>query len=163
MKRAKVYGESLNANYVFSGLFFVFYQILSSIFIYLPPFYGIFFCYAFYLLEQREQSLQKLDFRWYFCLAFLFFADITHNFFIFSSWIAFLIFYYACADWIKVNFKIGKFTASIFVFCAYGFILILDIVFSYVSNQNIHFFGVANLVSISVEALIAYIFFKDKI
>lgn len=163
MKRAKVYGESLNANYVFSGLFFVFYQILSSIFIYLPPFYGIFFCYAFYLLEQREQSLQKLDFRWYFCLAFLFFADITHNFFIFSSWIAFLIFYYACADWIKINFKIGKFTASIFVFCAYGFILILDIVFSYVSNQNIHFFGVANLVSISVEALIAYIFFKDKI
>lgn len=163
MKRAKVYGESLNANYVFSGLFFVFYQILSSIFIYLPPFYGIFFCYAFYLLEQREQSLQKLDFRWYFCLAFLFFADITHNFFIFSSWIAFLIFYYACADWIKVNFKIGKFTASIFVFCAYGFILILDIVFSYVSNQNVHFFGVANLVSISVEALIAYIFFKDKI
>ena len=163
MKRAKVYGESLNANYVFLGLFFIFYQILSSIFIYLPPFYGIFFCYAFYLLEQRERTLQKLDFRWYFCLGFLFFADITHNFFIFSSWIAFLIFYYACADWIKVNFKIGKFTASIFVFCAYGFILILDIVFSYVSNQNVHFFSIANLFSISIEALIAYIFFKDKI
>lgn len=163
MKRAKVYGESLNANYVFSGLFFVFYQILSSIFIYLPPFYGIFFCYAFYLLEQREQSLQKLDFRWYFCLFFLFFADITHNFFIFSSWIAFFIFYYACADWIKTNFKIGKFIASVFVFCTYGFILVLNVIFSYISNQSIHFFGIENFVCVSMEALIAYILFRDKI
>ncbi len=159
----KNYDESLNLSYVLLALFFIFYQILSSILIFLPPFYGIFFCYAFYLLEQSERTLQKLDFRWYFCLAFLLFADITHNFFIFSSWIAFFIFYYACADWIKTNFKIGKLIASVFVLCSYGFIFILDMVFSYMSNQNVHFFGVENLISICIEALIAYVFFKDKI
>ncbi len=155
--------QDLNFSYFFLGLFFIFYEILSAIFIFLPPFYGLFFCYAFYLLEQREITLQKLDFRWYFCLFFLFFTDITHNFFIFSSWIAFFIFYYACADWIKMNFKIGKFVASVFVFCAYGFILILDMIFSYMSNENVHFFGLENIISISVEALIAYVLFKDKI
>lgn len=161
--RARNYTENLGLNYVILGLFFIFYEILSSTFVYLPPLYGIFFCYAFYLLERRERTLQKLDFRWYFCLAFLFFADITHDFFVFSSWIAFFIFYYACADWIKTNFKIGRFIASIFVFCAYGFILVLNIIFSYISNQNIHFFGFENFVCVCLEALVAYILFKDKI
>ena len=125
MKRVSVYNKSLNFSYVFLGIFFIFYEILSSIFSYLPLFYGFFFCYMFMLLEEREKTLLKLDFRWYFSLFFLLFADITHDFFPFSSWIAFFIFYYALAGWIKTNLKMSSTTPIVFVFCAYLFVAIL--------------------------------------
>ncbi|WP_234284392.1 hypothetical protein, partial [Campylobacter novaezeelandiae] len=118
--KKQAYNVSLNLNYIFIAIIFIIYEILSSIFIYLPIFYGVFFCYMFFLLEQRERTLYDLDFRWYFCLFFLFFTDVTHNFFIFSSWIAFFIFYYFFAYWIKTNLKIEKFIPITFVLCAYG-------------------------------------------
>ncbi|EFV10804.1 conserved hypothetical protein [Campylobacter jejuni subsp. jejuni 327] len=37
----------------------------------------------FCLLEERERTFSKLDFRWYFSLFFLFFTDITYNFLFF--------------------------------------------------------------------------------
>ncbi len=161
-KSIRVYKVKLNNSYIFLGFFFIIYQILGSVFIYAPLLYGIFFCYMFCLLEQRESSLSKLDFRWYFSLFFLFFTDITYNFFIFSSWFAFFIFYYACADWIKTNLKIGKFIPVVFVFCAYAFIFILDAILSYTAGEKVKVLGLAYFVSIFIECFLAYVFFKGK-
>jgi len=157
------YRMNLNFTYVYIALFFLIYEILSSIFVYLPILYGIFFCYMFYLLNEKERNLAPFDWRWYFSLFFLFFIDTTHNFFVFSSLLAFLIFYYLCAEQIKTNLKIGKFITIIFVLCAYLIIGFLDFILSYINNEEIKTYGFESIVSIFIECFIAYVFFKDKI
>lgn len=164
MKRnVSVYKTRFNGNYIALGLFFIIYQILGSIFIYAPLLYGIFFCYMFCLLEERERNFSKFDFRWYFSLFFLFFTDVTYNFVIFSSWLAFFIFYYICADWIKTNLKIGKFIPVVFVLCTYAIVLFLNIIFSYVEDEKINILGWVYFVSVFIECCLAYVLFKDKI
>ncbi|MBW1377560.1 hypothetical protein AT881_07040 [Campylobacter jejuni] len=162
-RNLSAYKAKFNGAYVFLGFFFLIYQILGSTFVYAPLLYGIFFCYMFCLLEERERTFSKLDFRWYFSLFFLFFTDITYNFFIFSSWLAFFIFYYLCADWIKTNLKIGKFIPVVFVLCAYGIILFLDMILSYIGDVKIKILGWAYIVSVFIECCLAYVFFKGKI
>lgn len=98
-----------------------------------------------------------------FFFIFLFFTDITYNFFIFSSWLAFFIFYYFCADWVKTNLKIGKFIPVVFVFCAYGIILLLDMILSYIKDEKIKILEWPYFVSIFIECCLAYVFFKGKI
>ncbi|TKX31974.1 hypothetical protein [Campylobacter estrildidarum] len=154
---------SINGGYIFLGFFYVIYQILGSVFIYTPLLYGIFFCYMFFLLEQSQKTFNKLDFRWYFSLFFLCFTDITYNFFIFSSWLAFALFYYICADWVKTSLKLGKFIPVALVLCAYFFIFLLDFIFSYMDNESIKILSFSYLISIAIESVLAYIFFKGKI
>lgn len=161
-KNIGAYNVKLNGAYVFLGVFFIIYQILGSVFIHLPLLYGIFFCYMFYLLEEKQRIFSKFDFRWYFSLFFLFFTDATYNFFIFSSWLAFGIFYYVCAEWIKTNFKIGKSIPIILVLFAYVFIFVLDIIFSYIGSKEIKMLNFGYLISIIFECLLAYILFKGK-
>ena len=152
----------LNRSYIFWGLFLIFYQIFTTIFFYLPLLYGMFFCYMFYLLNDKDKRLAKLDFRWYFSLFYLAFIDILHNFYIFSSWFAFLLFYYICADWIKVNLKIGKLIPVIYVICAYLFIYFVNVMLLYFMNEDIIYFGYIYIVYMIIESFFAYIFFKDK-
>ncbi|WP_297193286.1 hypothetical protein [uncultured Campylobacter sp.] len=159
----KVYNHYIDGTYVFVGLCFVFYQILSSVFSYFPLMLGFFFCYMFYLLQESEKSLYNLDFRWYFSLCYLLLIDITHDFYLFSSWFSFFIFYYFLADWLKINFKIGKFLPIIFVFCAYFLLFSIDNLLSYVDNNGIHLFGIELLITVFMEFILAYIFFKDSI
>ncbi|HEB7535885.1 TPA: hypothetical protein RZH67_000360 [Campylobacter coli] len=93
---------------------------------------------------------------------FLFFTDITYDFFLFSSWFAFAIFYYTCADWIKTNFKIGKIIPVILVLCVYAFIFVLDAIFSYVGDQEFKMPSFGYMISIMFECLFAYMLFRSK-
>lgn len=153
----------LNFSHIALALFFFFYAILTSVFSLLPLLYGFFFCYAYVLLKESESALSRLDFRWYFSLVFLFFVDLTHDFFLFSSWLAFFIFYYVLAGWIKVNLKITKWTPILFVFSAYAFIVLLDGIFSYIFNEKLRLPHSSYPFSIGIEALLTYIFFREKI
>ncbi len=162
-KRYKTYHKHIDGSYIFVGLCFVFYQVISSVFSYLPLMLGFFFCYMFYLLQESERSLYNLDFRWYFSLFYLLLVDITHDFYLFSSYFSFFLFYYFLADWLKVNFKIGKFLPILFVFSAYFLLFFIDNLLSYVDNNNLSSVGLEFLSTICIESLLAYIFFKDSI
>ncbi len=130
-RNLSAYKAKFNGAYVFLGFFFLIYQILGSTFVYTPLLYGIFFCYMFCLLEERERTFSKLDF--------------------------------ICADWIKTNLKIGKFIPVVFVLCAYGIILFLDMILSYIGDEKIKILGWAYIVSVFIECCLAYVFFKGKI
>ncbi|EOH1918172.1 hypothetical protein ACLWO5_000061, partial [Campylobacter jejuni] len=54
-RNLSAYKAKFNGAYVFLGFFFLIYQILGSTFVYAPLLYGIFFCYMFCLLEERER------------------------------------------------------------------------------------------------------------
>lgn len=167
MPKRRKYGSKeqhhfINGNYVFLAFCFVLYQILSSVFS-LPILIGFFFCYMFILLKERDFTLYDLDFRWYFSLGYLLFIDITHDFYLFSSWIAFFIFYYFCSDWIKINFKIGKMLAVFFTLCAYLLLYILNSVLSYVDDSKLNIFGIEYLIYALIESAFCFLFFKDKL
>lgn len=167
MPRKRKFGSNeqhhfINAYYVTLGLFFILFQILSSIFV-LPILIGFFFCYMYVLLREKEITLYDLDFRWYFSLAYLVFIDITHDFYLFSSWIAFFLFYYFCANWIKTNFKIGKLLPIFFSICAYLLLYISHNVLCYIDSAKFSLLGMEYFVDMFAESALCYLIFKDKI
>lgn len=153
----------LDGYYVVLGSCFIIYQILSSIFAHLPLLIGFFYCYAFLLLDESRKNLQTLDFRWYFMLFYLLLIDITYDFYLFSSWLAFVIFYYLCADYIRTSFKLMKFLPIIFVLCAYALEFGLDIMLSYIDNAPLKIFNLSYLIDIFIESLLCFFLFKDKL
>ena len=167
MPKRRQYGSKeqhhfINGTYTLLALFFVCFEVLSSILI-LPILVGFFFCYMFILLQEKETTLYDLDFRWYFSLAFLLFIDITHDFYIFSSWISFFVFYHFCADWIKTNFKIGKFLPVFFTISAYLLLYIFNNILSYMDSAKFNFFGTEYFIDMFVESALSYLVFKDKL
>lgn len=167
MPKRRKYGSNeqhhfLNGSYVALGLFFVLFQIFSSIFI-LPLLTGFFFCYMYVLLREKETTLYDLDFRWYFSLAYLIFIEITHNFYLFSSWIAFFVFYYFCANWIKSNFTISKILPILFSFCAYLLLFIFNNILSYLDEARLNLLGIEYFFDMLIEAALCYLIFKDKL
>lgn len=129
----------------------------------MPILLGFFFCYMFVLLLQHQSSLYELDFRWYFCLFYLLMIDITHNFYIFSSWIAFVVFFYFCADWLRINFKVGKLIPALFVCCAYVLVYCIDGLLTYIDNGDLKIFSKEYFYYILLESLLATLFFKDEL
>lgn len=152
----------ISGTYVVIALFLVLFQVFSSIFA-LPILIGFFFCYMFILLREKERTLYDLDFRWYFSMFYLVFIDITHNLYLFSSWIAFFVFYYLFADWIKTNFKVGKVLPILFTFCAYGLLFIVDNVINYVQSGFFKLYGGEYIADMLAESALCYLFFRNKL
>ncbi len=152
----------LSGSLIMLGFGLVLYQIFTSIFE-IPILIGFFFCYMFVLLREKEQTLYDLDFRWYFSMFYLVFIDITHDFYLFSSWIAFFVFYYLCADWIKTNFKMGKLLPILFTFCAYGLLFVVDNVLFYSQSGYFRLYGGEYIVDTLAESALCYLIFRNKI
>ncbi|AKJ53456.1 membrane protein [Campylobacter lari] len=163
MRSRNLVKNRFDFSYLFFYLSLIFYQVLSSVYYWMPPLFGVFFCYMIVLLKEKERTLNKLDFRWYFSLFYLLLIDVIHGFYLFSSWIAFFIFYHFFVDWFKSKLKLGHYLLVIFTLCAYIFIYLFDVFLAYLDNNEILKFGIEYLWFFTVEALISFIIFKGKI
>ncbi|CAM4025065.1 hypothetical protein [Campylobacter armoricus] len=163
MRSKNLVKNKFDFSYLFFYLSLIFYQVLSSVYYWMPPLFGVFFCYMIVLLKEKERTLNKLDFRWYFSLFYLLFIDIIHGFYLFSSWIAFFVFYHFFVDWFKSKLKLGHYLLIIFTFCAYAFIYFFDVFLAYLDNNKILNFGVEYLWFFLIEALVSFVIFKGKI
>lgn len=163
MRSRNLVKNRFDFSYLFFYLSLIFYQVLSSVYYWIPPLFGVFFCYMIVLLKEKERTLNKLDFRWYFSLFYLLLIDVIHGFYLFSSWIAFFIFYHFFVDWFKSKLKLGHYLLVIFTLCAYIFIYLFDVFLAYLDNNEILKFGIEYLWFFTVEALISFIIFKGKI
>ncbi|XMD94269.1 putative membrane protein [Campylobacter lari] len=163
MRSRNLVKNRFDFSYLFFYLTLVFYQVLSSVYYWIPPLFGVFFCYMIVLLKEKERTLNKLDFRWYFSLFYLLLIDVIHGFYLFSSWIAFFIFYHFFVDWFKSKLKLGRYLLVIFTFCAYIFIYLFDVFLAYLDNNEVLKFGIEYLWFFTVEALISFVIFKGKI
>lgn len=163
MRSRNLVKNRFDFSYLFFYLSLIFYQVLSSVYYWMPPLFGVFFCYMIVLLKEKERTLNKLDFRWYFSLFYLLLIDVIHGFYLFSSWIAFFIFYHFFVDWFKSKLKLGHYLLVIFTFCAYIFIYLFDVFLAYLDNNEILKFGIEYLWFFTVEALISFVIFKGKI
>ncbi|MCR6576290.1 hypothetical protein [Campylobacter insulaenigrae] len=163
MRSKNLIKNRFDLSYVFFYFSLIFYQMLSSVYYWFPPLFGVFFCYMIILLKEKEKTLNSLDFRWYFSLFYILLIDIIHGFYIFSSWIAFFVFYHVFVDWFQSKLKLGRYLLVIFTLCAYLFLYVLDIFLAYLDNQQILSFGFEYVWFFVLEALVSFVIFKGKI
>lgn len=155
--------KSFNFSFLFVYILLIFYQFASTLTMFLPPLLGVYFCYLHILLNEKEKSLFELDYRWYFAIIYVLFIEFLHNFYALSCILAFLIFHYYFADWIKTNLKFGRLLIVVFIFVAYLFSYLVDSLFCYFAHETYQRLGLIYLYYIGIESLITVVLFKDKL
>ncbi|MDO5045884.1 MAG: hypothetical protein Q4D84_04265 [Campylobacter sp.] len=143
-------------------VFLLIYQAATSVATYLPPLMGIFFTYMIILNIEKHKKVKKYDKRWYFCIFYLIFAEQVHGFALFSTMIAFLLFYYFVCDWLIVTFKSREILLVVFVASGYFAIYLVSSLLSHIANLPILNFEYEYSIYIISEAVLATILFRER-
>lgn len=161
MRRNSSYLSSIK--YAISVLTLFIYQIFTVI-MPLPPLIGVVFCYMIIILLKKEKTLGGFNKDWYVCIAYLFFIEQIHGFYLFSILIAFLLFYNFFLDWLLVNMKYRFFVLIIITISAYISVFLINQLFVYMQNSDEFFhFDREFLIFMTVESLISILLFREKI
>ncbi|BCX79073.1 hypothetical protein [Campylobacter sp. 19-13652] len=149
--------------FLIEALILVLYEIATTVSQYLPPLIGI--CFAFVVLEyhERTRAMQNLGLAWYGAVAFLFFAEQIHGFYLFSALIAFIIFYSLFFNWLFVSLKWRS--GLLFIFIAAGYMLSWGVssFFTYTKSEQVLAFGIQYLIYIVLEGLLAMVFLRHRL
>ncbi len=153
--------SSINTDYIKGILFWValvIYQFLSSLYLFLPLFYGVFFVYAILNFSNENRLISV-----YLSLLYLCIYDLNKGFYLFSSLIFFIIFYNLFVEKIENYFTCRSCILVVFVFFAYIGHFFLNLFMAYLLNQTIPVFSFGYLYYIVIDALIAIILFRKNI
>ncbi len=144
-------------------VFFIVYQLLASLFIYLTPLIGFMFCYLIFAREQQEIEHEEDSLMLYLSFAYLIFIDVNKGFYLFSGLIFFALFYRIFTVWLETSFKCKN--CIIFVYVAVGYIGIYGInnLIAYALNQQLFNLGWEYAWYIFSDFIIAVVVFRDKI
>ena len=117
------------------------------------------------ILEYSRKQKQYDEFKpsWYFSLVFLVFAEQIHGFYLFSTIIAFLLFYNFVLDWLYTTMKWRNCLLVIFVASGYVLTFLVNNLFAYVLNEPNLTFRAEYLFFIALESVLAIVFFRDKV
>lgn len=148
--------------------FFVFYftaliyEIFTGVSMFLPPFIGVVFCYLTIHKYKRNQILHNLGYRWYLSLFFLVFVEQINGFELFSSVIAFFVFFYVFVEYFILNIKSKQILFFILVICAYISIFSVSNLISYIENENLLSFTYEYILYIVIDTVITSFIYKDR-
>lgn len=143
--------------------FLLFYEIFSANYRFLPPLLGVFMQYLMILTLKAEQNLEKFDFRWYVCVVFLIFCEQIQGFFLFSSIITFLIYFYFLDDYLRNTIKFKIFLIIGANLAGYFGILCVSNLISYMKNLPLLPLCKEYFLYVIIESIISLFLFKDKI
>ncbi len=139
------------------------YEIATARFGYLPPLLGAIFVYLIASYLHFQKSYERLKTDWYVAWAAMIFTEQIHGFYLFSSAIAFLLFYYFIADKLCVSVKSRGLLILIYVCGAYACTLGVNNLMAYVKNDEILGVGAEYALYILLEAAIMSLFFKGRL
>ena len=153
--------SSIDQNYLrltLICLFLVFYQIISSLYTFLPLFVGVFFTYIV-INFQKEKS------RLYIYLSFVYLSiyDLDKGFYLFSSMLFFMIFYYIFVERIRNFFTCSNCILAIYVLVAYLGHFLLNSFISYILHKDSPPFSQEYIYYIVIDIVISIILFKGKV
>lgn len=143
--------------------FLLAYQAATSVFTWMPPLIGLFFSYMIILTIEKQKRLKKYDFRWYFAILYIIFAEQIHGFALFSSVISFLLFYYLICDWLIVTFKSRAVLLILFVASGYAGVYLISALLLYIQNSPILNFNFEYFIYIVSESILAIILFRRRV
>lgn len=153
MRRNRTDQESLKL--IFLALVVVFGQIMSSLYPWIPPFSGLFFCYILLYFHEEGRVLPlSLAF------AYLIFFDINWGFFIFSYVVLFMVFYHFALAKIRDVTTCANCILATYVVVGYIGHYFLNCLFSYFSNQAFPYFSNHYFYYIAIDSLLAFLLFS---
>ena len=145
------------------AIFLLSYEIATTQFGFLPPLIGIFFTYMILEYSRKQKQYDEFKPSWYFSLVFLIFAEQIHGFYLFSTIIAFLLFYNFVLDWLYTTMKWRNCLLIIFVASGYVLTFLVNNLFAYVLNEPNLTFSAEYLFFIALESVLAIVLFRDKV
>jgi len=152
--------SSIDTNYTRLVLFIslVFYQILSSLYLFLPLFVGLFFVYL--ILNYKKESRAVFV---YFSFFYLCLYDINKGFYLFSSILFFIIFYNLFVERVKNYFSCKGCVLVIYITSAYIGHFFLNVFIAYLLNQEPPSFGMDYFYYIVTDSILAILLFRDNL
>lgn len=139
-------------------LVLVVYQIMSSLYTFLPLFVGVFFSYIVINLEKEKSRIYI-----YLSFAYLTIYDLNKGFYLFSSILFLMIFYYFFVERIRNFFTCSNCIVAIYVVSAYLGHSLLNSFIAYISNRDIPPFSQGYFYYIFLDVVLAIILFKGKV
>ncbi|MGG7047664.1 MULTISPECIES: hypothetical protein [unclassified Campylobacter] len=139
------------------------YEIATTIFIFLPPLIGLFFTYMVLEYARWQKSYTELGFGWYLSIAFLLFAEQVNGFYLFSSIVAFFVFFYFMVDWLFATLKHRKFLLVIFVSAGYLGTYGVSNLINYMLNLPSMYLSYEYVAFIVVESFLAFVFLRERV
>ena len=138
----------------FFSLLIVTGQIMSSLYPWIPPFSGIFFCYVLLYFDE-EGKLLSLS------LAFLYliFFDINRGFYIFSYVILFILFYHFARYKIRDLTRCNNCILAMYVIVGYIGHYLINCLLAYFDNMPFPYFSSHYFYYISIDSLLSFLFF----
>lgn len=144
-------------------VFLFFYETASAKFWLFPPLMGLAFVYLIVRRAEFEKFIENPNLTWYGAFLFLIFCEQLHGFKMFSSLLAFLIFYYMIYDWLIINLKWRESLLVIMVVSGYSFTFLINNLILYIANSpGLEFSGEYVFYAVAESAL-AIAFFRDKV
>ncbi len=140
--------------FLFAALIF-FGQIMSSLYVYIPSFVGLVFCYIL-LYYKDETKLFTIPF----AFIYLIFYDSNRGFYLFSYLILFVLFYDFAINKIKNITSCENCILAIYIFVAYIGHYILNVFLSYLANRPFPYFSNQYFYYIAIDTFLAIIFFR---
>lgn len=161
MQKSKFHSELEFLKFCFLSLFFFFYQTLTLINIYFPPFLGFLSLRMLIHKYKKEKDIEiKDNFSWYFSVIFLIIIEQIHNFYLFSSALSFIFINYILRDILLGKIKSRFLLIFVFIFVEYfGTFFITNIYLNF-TKQELLTFGFFYLYYIFFEALFASLFLE---
>jgi len=141
----------------FFSLALVLYQLMTSLYTFLPLFAGLFFCYAIIYAQDEKKRLYVI-----LALIYLSLYDLNKGFYLFSYLFFFIIFYNLFVDKIRNSFSCNN--CILFVYVAAGYLghYFFNVFIAYILNQDLPVFSQWYLYYIGLDAILVFIFFKGK-
>ncbi len=136
----------------------VVYQIMSSLYTYLPLFVGVFFAFIVINFENEKSKLYI-----YLSFAYLTIYDLDKGFYLFSSLLSFLIFYYLFVEKIRNFFSCSNCIIAIYVVAAYLGHSLLNSFIAYILNQDMPSFSQGYFYYIALDIVLAVMLLKGKV
>jgi hypothetical protein len=144
---------------LYSCLFF--YQSLTLVNLYLPPFLGFVAVSMLIHKYKKEKDIEVKDgFNWYFSVFFLILIEQIHNFYLFSSAIIFILSNYILRDLFLRQVKSRFLLIVLFVSSQYFGTFLLSNFFFGFNNKDFLNFGFLYIYYIFLESVLATLFLE---
>ncbi|MBR8465666.1 hypothetical protein KDE13_04745 [Campylobacter sp. faydin G-140] len=162
MQKTYANSQSLVKNFIVAVVIFG-YTIVTTQFSFLPPLMGLFFAYMIIEYFTKQRTLNDFSAGWYFAILFMMFSEQIHGFYLFSSIVAFLIFFHFVCDWLFSTMRWRNCLLAILVASGYIGTFLVNNLISYIKNTTLLSLSHEYIVYIVAESILAIVLFRDRV
>lgn len=153
--------NSIDKNYlaiVYISFVLALYQVITSLYTFLPVFAGLFFCYILIALNDEKQRVYVI-----LAIIYLIIYDLNKGFYIFSYLLFLFIFYNLFVAKVRDSLICNSCILVIFVVSGYIGHYLTNAFVAYILNEDLPIFSNYYLYYILIDSILAVILFRDKI